>query len=52
MKILVISQYYKPESFRVTDICEALAERGSCAAAATAKSPQKRRYNPCKIKFH
>ena len=28
MKILVISQCYKPESFRVTDICEALAERG------------------------
>lgn len=28
MKILVICQYYWPEPFRITDICEALAERG------------------------
>ena len=28
MKILVICQHYWPENFRVTEICEALAERG------------------------
>lgn len=28
MKILVISQYYYPEPFRITDLCEALAARG------------------------
>ena len=28
MKILVICQYYWPEPFRITDICEALVERG------------------------
>lgn len=28
MKILVICQYYKPEPFRVSDICEELAKRG------------------------
>ena len=28
MKILVISQYYFPEQFRVNDVCEALARRG------------------------
>ena len=28
MKILVICQYYYPEPFRVTDICEELAKRG------------------------
>ena len=28
MKILVVSQYYYPEPFRVTDICETLAQRG------------------------
>lgn len=28
MKILVVCQHYWPENFRVTEICEALAERG------------------------
>ncbi|MCR5255655.1 MAG: glycosyltransferase family 4 protein [Acetatifactor sp.] len=28
MKILVICQYYKPEPFRVSDICEELVKRG------------------------
>ena len=28
MKLLVICQYYYPEPFRVTDLCEALARRG------------------------
>ena len=28
MKILVISQYYSPEPFKVADVCEALVEAG------------------------
>ena len=28
MKILVVSQYYYPEPFRITDICEELVKRG------------------------
>ena len=28
MKILVICQYYYPEPFRITDICEELVKRG------------------------
>ncbi|CAH1211475.1 hypothetical protein PAECIP111891_03698 [Paenibacillus allorhizoplanae] len=28
MKILVVSQYYYPEPFRISDICESLVERG------------------------
>ena len=28
MRILVISQYYYPENFRINDICEELAKRG------------------------
>lgn len=28
MKILVVSQYYYPEPFRITDICESLVKRG------------------------
>jgi glycosyltransferase involved in cell wall biosynthesis len=28
MKILVVCQYYKPEPFRISDICEELARRG------------------------
>lgn len=28
MKILVVCQYYKPEPFRISDICEALVQRG------------------------
>lgn len=29
MKILVVSQYYYPEQFRITDICEALVNEGN-----------------------
>ena len=28
MKILVVCQYYKPEPFRISDICEALTAEG------------------------
>lgn len=28
MKILVVCQYYKPEPFRISDICESLAQQG------------------------
>ena len=28
MKILVVCQYYKPEPFRISDICEALVQEG------------------------
>lgn len=35
MKILVVSQYYYPEPFRVTDICETLVERGHQVAVLT-----------------
>ena len=28
MKILVVTQYYYPEQFRITDICEELVRRG------------------------
>lgn len=28
MRILVVSQYYYPENFRINDICEALVDRG------------------------
>lgn len=28
MKILVVCQHYSPEPFRITDVCEALAQRG------------------------
>ena len=28
MKILVICQYYYPEPFRITDLCEELVKRG------------------------
>ena len=28
MKILVISQHYYPENFRIIDICETLVEMG------------------------
>jgi len=36
MKILVISQYYYPEPFRVTDICEELVYRGHSVTVITA----------------
>lgn len=35
MKILVICQYYYPEPFRVSDICEELAKRGHDVTAVT-----------------
>jgi glycosyltransferase involved in cell wall biosynthesis len=35
MKILVICQYYYPEPFRITDICESLVERGHFVTVLT-----------------
>lgn len=35
MKILVICQYYKPEPFRISDICEGLIKRGHEVAVVT-----------------
>ena len=35
MNILVISQYYYPEQFRVNDICEELARRGNTVTVLT-----------------
>ena len=35
MKILVVCQYYKPEPFRVSDICEALAAQGHAVTVVT-----------------
>lgn len=35
MKILVVCQHYKPEPFRISDICEALAEAGHGVTVVT-----------------
>lgn len=35
MRILVISQYYYPEQFRITDICEELVKRGHSVTVVT-----------------
>lgn len=35
MKILVVCQYYRPEPFRVSDICEALAAQGHAVTVVT-----------------
>lgn len=35
MNILVVCQYYKPEPFRISDLCEALAERGHSVTVVT-----------------
>lgn len=35
MKVLVVCQYYKPEPFRIPDICEALAEMGHSVTVVT-----------------
>lgn len=35
MKILVVCQYYKPEPFRISDICEALAALGHTVTVVT-----------------
>jgi len=35
MKILVVSQYYYPEPFRITDICETLVSRGHSVTVLT-----------------
>lgn len=37
MKILVVCQYYYPESFKVTDVCEALAADGYDVTVLTGK---------------
>ena len=35
MKILVVCQYYKPEPFRISDICEALVQMGHSVTVVT-----------------
>lgn len=35
MNILVVSQYYHPESVRITDLCESLVERGHTVTVIT-----------------
>ncbi|ADY12095.1 glycosyltransferase family 4 protein [Sphaerochaeta globosa] len=35
MNILVVSQYYYPESVRITDLCESLVERGHTVSVVT-----------------
>lgn len=35
MKVLFVSQYYLPEHFQVTDICESIDERGHNVTALT-----------------
>ena len=35
MNILVICQYYYPEPFRITDICEELVKRGHAVTVVT-----------------
>ena len=35
MKVLVVCQYYKPEPFRISDICEALTEMGHSVTVVT-----------------
>ena len=35
MKILVVCQYYYPEPFRITDICEELSKRGNQVTVLT-----------------
>lgn len=37
MKILVVCQYYYPEAFKVTDVCEALAELGHEVSVLTGR---------------
>jgi len=37
MKILVITQYYRPEQFKVNDICEALVESGHNVTVLTGR---------------
>ncbi|PKL00623.1 MAG: glycosyltransferase WbuB [Tenericutes bacterium HGW-Tenericutes-1] len=37
MKILVVSQYYYPEPFRITDMCETLVKRGHSVTVVTAQ---------------
>lgn len=35
MKILVVCQYYYPEPFRITDICESLVQKGHSVTVLT-----------------
>ena len=37
MKILVVSQYYYPEQFRITEICEELVRRGHAVTVLTGR---------------
>ena len=54
MKILVISQYYYPEPFRIADICEALVEKGHCVDVVTSlpNYPMGEIYDGYKDKSH
>ena len=37
MKILVVSQYFYPENFRINDLCKGLKEQGHSVSVLTAK---------------
>lgn len=53
MKILIVSQYYFPEPFRITDICETLVERGHSVTVVTAQPnyPEGKIYEHYKNKY-
>lgn len=53
MKILVVSQYYYPEPFRITDICENLAKRGHEVTVLTGQPnyPEGKIYNDYKNEY-
>lgn len=54
MKILVVSQYYYPEPFRIADICEALVEKGHTVDVVTSfpNYPMGEIYDGYKDKSH
>lgn len=54
MKILVVSQYYYPEPFRIADICEALVEKGHSVDVVTSlpNYPMGEIYDGYKDKSH
>lgn len=54
MNILVVSQYYYPEQFRVNDICEALVENGHSVTVITGlpNYPEGKIYNNYRTKVH
>ena len=54
MKILIVSQYYFPEQFRITDICETLVKRGHVVTVLTAQPnyPEGKIYQSYTNKYH